>query len=96
MQMFIVVSSRILAPDDFLQQIDQSEYFSYSSIYNYCLHRLINGIFAKNIGQRLFDLQGWLSLIPLILVNLTISLIFVVRPDSTDRYGFPRSGPVGL
>lgn len=81
MQMFIVVASRIIVPDDFIKKIDQVGYFAYSTIYSYCLPLLLDGKFSKNIGVKLFGLNTWISLVPPFLVLLIITLVFYVWPD---------------
>ena len=67
-QMLIVVASVVLVPDTIISRIDTLNYFQYSSIYNYCLPQLLGGQYAANLGQRLFGLQHWKSLLPIVLV----------------------------
>ena len=80
-QMFIVVSSKILTPGTIYRQLDKFGYFAYSSIYSYCLPRLLDGKFAANLGHGLFGLDAWLSLVPLLLVILIISAFVLARRD---------------
>jgi hypothetical protein len=79
MQMFIVVSSRILVQDDYYRQIDQRSYFAYTSIYSECLQTLFDGKFSSNIAHKFFGLNTWSSLVPISLVILVITLVFVIQ-----------------
>jgi hypothetical protein len=81
MQMFIVVSSQIRIPDNFYRQIDKISYFAYSSIYSYCLRRLLRGEFSSNIVNEFLGVNTWLSLVPLLLVIFIITLVFFVKQD---------------
>jgi hypothetical protein len=81
LQMFIPVATQVLVPDDFIKVIDHAGYFAYSTIYNYCLPLLLEGNISKNIGIRLFSLNGGVSLVPPILALIMISLLFFVRRD---------------
>jgi hypothetical protein len=83
MQMFIAVSSLILIPDDFYKQIGNLGYFAYSSIYSYCLHRLLDGEFSTNLGNKFFGLHMWTGLIPPLVIILIVTLAFLVRRDAT-------------
>ena len=85
MQMFIVVSTQVHVPDDFIRKIDQVGYFAYSTIYNYCLPLLLNEKFSSNIGIKLFNVDPWLSLVPPIGVLFMITLVFLVRHDDSER-----------
>lgn len=82
-QMFIGVSSLILVPDNNYAQIDTLGYFEYSSIYSYCLKLLIDGEFAKNLGNQLLGLNAWLSLVPILMVMLAVTIRFLARQDDT-------------
>ena len=83
LQMFIAVSSLIIIPDNFYKQFDKLGYFAYSSIYSYCLQLLLDGEFSTNIGNKLFGLDTWVSLIPLLVVILIITSVFFVRRGDT-------------
>jgi hypothetical protein len=85
MQMFIVVSTQIRVPDDFYRQIDKLGYFAYSSIYSFCLHRLLRGEYSSNIVNELLGVNTWLSLIPLLLDIIIINLVFFVGQTSPKR-----------
>ena len=76
-QMSIAVFGLILIPDDFYKQITEAAYFSYSSIYSYCLPLLANGQFANNIGNKFLGLETWTSVLPLLAgITLLIALFF--------------------
>ena len=81
MQMFIGVSSLILVPDNNYAQIDTLTYFEYSSIYSYCLNLLRDGEFAKNLGNQFLGLNAWLSLVPILMVILVVTIRFLARQD---------------
>jgi hypothetical protein len=78
-QMFIVAASIIQVPDDFIAHIDKLGYFGYSTIYSFCLKQLIDGQYAFNLGHNLLGLKNWLSLIPIILINLIIPFVFYIQ-----------------
>lgn len=84
-QMFIGVSSLILVPDNNYARIDTLGYFEYSSIYTYCLKLLIDGEFAKNLGNKLLGLNAWLSLVPILMVMLAVTIRFLARQDGTSH-----------
>ena len=75
-QMFIAAASNIQVPDDFIANIDKQGYFEYSTIYNYCLEQLLRGRYAFNLGHALLGLKNQMSLIPVILANLTVLGVF--------------------
>ena len=85
-QMFIVVSSLILVPDDIFYQIEKLAYFGYSSIYSVCLKLLINGEFSHNVGNQFLGLNTWVSLIPLFMIIFVITLFFFLRRDNTKSF----------
>jgi hypothetical protein len=76
-QMFIVVASQIKTPDDMIYKIAELRYFEYSTIYNFCLKKLLNNDFHWNLGQALFGLRTWASLIPAGLAIAAVSAVFV-------------------
>jgi hypothetical protein len=85
MQMFIPVSTRVLVPDDFIHKMDQVGYFAYSTIYNYCLPRLMHGNLSRNLGIYLFRLNHWLSLVLPLAVLFIFTWFFLVRSDYSKR-----------
>jgi hypothetical protein len=87
-QMFIVVCSLIVVPDNFYKQIDKLGYFEYSSIYSYCFKLLLDGEFSTNIGNKLLGLNTWVSLVPVISVIMIITLLFFVRWDNNKSIPF--------
>jgi hypothetical protein len=70
-QMLIVAASTLAVPDEIIQRIDALKYFQYSSIYSYCLPRLLRGQYGPNLGRQLFGLPNWTSLLPIMLVILS-------------------------
>jgi hypothetical protein len=76
-QMFIVVASQIKTPDDMIYKIAELRYFEYSTIYNFCLKKLLNNDFHWNLGQALFGLKTWASLLPAGLAIAVVSGIFI-------------------
>ncbi len=95
LQMFIAVLSTISVPDGFYLHIDQQRFFAYSSIYSYCLKLLLAGDFSTNIVNKLFGIHNWISLVPLLLVILVITLVFFVRRDSLNGLpGLKKRAPV--
>jgi hypothetical protein len=85
-QMFIVVSTLILVPDNYYKQIENLGFFAYSSIYSYCLQLLLKGEFSTNLAEKFFNLNTWISLLPLTVVILIITIIFLVRRDHTNSF----------
>jgi hypothetical protein len=79
--MFIAATTSIIIPDTSYKLIDTLGYFQYSSIYSYCLQLLLDGEFATNIGTKLLGLNAWVSLIPVLLVLLGITIAFFAMHD---------------
>ncbi len=86
-QMGIVAASNIRAPlpDNYLQIILQSGFFDYSTIYSFCWKQLLAGNFTWNIGQAIFGLKQWVSLIPIVVVIIAFTLFMAFYPTSWDR-----------
>jgi hypothetical protein len=84
-QMGIVTASQILIPDEFIAQLPTSGFFYYSTIYSYCLHQLITGQFAWNIGHAVFGLKNWASLLPLVLIISGATLFMAFFPARVER-----------
>ena len=93
-QMTIVVASdvKLLPPEDYYVKISQAKFFEYSAIYTDCLKRLINGNFAWNLGQALFGLKQWASLLPIALVVSGACLFTAFFPTRLDRNPKSQSG----
>ena len=85
-QMGIVGASKVLIQDDFIATLSSSGFFAYSAIYNFCLQQLIDGNFAWNIGQAVFGLKGWVSLLPLALIISGATLWMAIFPVQLDRH----------
>jgi len=84
-QMGIVVASKVLIQDDFIATLSSSGFFAHSAIYDYCLQQLIDGNFAWNLGQAVFGLKGWVSLLPLALIVAGATLWMAFFPARLDR-----------
>ena len=85
-QMGIVVASKVLIQDNFIATLSSSGFFAYSAIYDYCLQQLIDGNFAWNMGQAVFGLKSWVSLLPLALIVLGVTLLMAFFPVRLDRH----------
>ena len=85
-QMGIVVASKVLIQDNFIATLSSSGFFAYSAIYDYCLQQLIDGNFAWNMGQAVFGLKSWASLLPLALIVLGATLLMAFFPGWLDRH----------
>jgi len=75
-QMVIAAASTVLVPDTMIANLSKLGYFGYSNIYNYCLKELLKGNFTQNLGQQLFHLKSWESLIPLFVLLVGFTLFF--------------------
>ncbi len=84
-QMFIVAASTILVPDDTFQKIARLKFFQYSAIYSYCLKQLNNGNYTWNLGQALFGLKKWVSLVPIAITILGASIFMALGSNHLDR-----------
>jgi hypothetical protein len=85
-QMLIPISSRVLVPDDFRKIINKPGFSLYASIYDYGLPQLLDGKFAKNLGNLFLGLESWRSLLPLLLVVCIITIIFFRRQEYPRRF----------
>ena len=61
-------STTLVSADAIMQNLKAANLFAYSTLYNYCWWKLSNGVFALNLGQQIFGLQDWISLMPLALI----------------------------
>jgi len=84
-QMLIVCASTILVPDNKLQTIAQLDFFSYSTIYNECLPLLQQDKYAWNMGSAWFGLSSWVSLMPLILLIVFVTVLIWRAPKNSNK-----------
>ncbi len=84
-QMGIVAASSIRVPDENFLRIAQLGFFEYSAIYNFCLQKLIDGNFTWNLGQAVFGLKNWASLLPIVLTISGATLFMAFFPTRWDR-----------
>ena len=89
--MFIATTSSIIVPDTSYKLIDTLGYFQYSSIYSYCLPLLLDGEFATNIGNKLLGLNTWVSLVPVLIVMLIITVVFFTMRDESKSLALAKS-----
>jgi hypothetical protein len=83
-QMMIVAASYVLVPETMVLKIGSLGFFDYSNIYSFCLQQLIKGDFGWNLGHQLLGLENWSSLIPLLVVLIGATFIFLrFLPDKT-------------
>jgi len=75
-QMLVAAASNMLVPDDMVANIASSGFFAYSNIYSYCLQQLLSGKFNPNLGKLWFNLDSWMSLIPLFIIMAGCLIIF--------------------
>jgi hypothetical protein len=78
-QMIIVVASVVQVPEDTVMNIKNLSYFQYMPVYSYCMKQLLAGKYGWNLGQRLFGLKTWKSLLPPVLVIIGGSLMFIPK-----------------
>ncbi len=75
-QMLILSANSIRILDPVVYKFKKLDFFEFSNIYNISLKRLINGNFAPSLGQYLFGLDSWFSLMPLLIGLVGFSIIF--------------------
>jgi hypothetical protein len=90
-QMIVASASHILVPaDQTFQNLKFAGFFDYSTIYNYCWWKLTNGVFDWNLGQGIFHLETWASLIPLVLALAATAVYFwMATAQPKGRRSFP-------
>jgi hypothetical protein len=77
-QMLLVTSTSV----EIHSQVDWSwstvnlKFFEYSQIYDYSLKQFVNGNFTNNIGNVIFGLDSWMSLIPFFIIVTAIICFF--------------------
>ncbi len=76
-QMFIGAANTVLVPEKMIEKINTLGFFEYSNLYSYGLKELIAGHFTQNLGQRIFGLKNWNSLIPVLGVVVWVTIYFV-------------------
>jgi hypothetical protein len=84
-QMGIVAASNIMVPEEYFVKIARIGFFEYSAIYSYCLKQLIAGNYAWNLGQAIFGLKNWVSLLPIALAISGATLFMAFFPTRLDR-----------
>jgi hypothetical protein len=84
-QMGIVAASNIMVLEEYFVKIARIGFFEYSAIYSYCLKQLIAGNYAWNLGQAIFGLKNWVSLLPIALVISGATLFMAFFPTRLDR-----------
>ena len=84
-QMGIVAASNLQVPEDYFVKVARIGFFEYSAIYSYCLKQLAAGNYAWNLGQVIFGLKQWASLIPIVLVVSAATLFMAFYPPRLDR-----------
>lgn len=84
-QMGIVAASRITIPDDAVAKIPTSGFFAYTEIYDYCLQQLTAGKFAWNIGNAVFGLKTWVSLLPISLTVFGATFVMAFFPSRVEK-----------
>lgn len=67
-QMLVVTASNPQAHDRYVKMIDRLAFFEYSPIYNYCWMELRNGRYAQNLMHAVFAANGFVTLLPLIVL----------------------------
>ncbi|HEX5688546.1 MAG TPA: hypothetical protein VFX76_01005 [Roseiflexaceae bacterium] len=76
-QMLVVTATVAQVPDEHVKQVDQLRFFEYTSIYSYCWNKLVEGKVTWTIGQSWLGLQGWTSFVPIVLLWLGGTSLFV-------------------
>ena len=89
-QMLIPLAGSTLAPDTYFAQNAHLPFFGYSSIYSYSWQQLLAGNFAYNLGGKLLGLRGWMTLLPIVLAILMVTVIFVLA-EKPGHNSFHRS-----
>ncbi len=84
-QMGIVAATQALIPDEFIAKISSSGFFYYSTIYSYCFKELIAGHLAWNLGQAVFGLKNWVSLVPLAAIVSGATFLMAFYPARWNR-----------
>lgn len=75
-QMLIIVASEVIVPATPMENFQQLGFFEYSTIYSFCLPELLQGRFNWNLGIDLLGLNGWASLVPVVLVITGVLFYF--------------------
>jgi hypothetical protein len=75
-QMSIAAAGNFQVPDTMVDEIDTLGFFEYSHIYDYCLQQLVEGKFARNLGQQFLGLNTWSSLIPFFIILGVFTFFF--------------------
>jgi len=75
-QMLIVVASEVIVPATPMENFQKLGFFEYSTIYSFCLPELVNGKFTWNLGIDLLGINGWASLVPVVLAITGVLVYF--------------------
>jgi len=84
-QMGIVAASNVRIPDEYFAKTAQLGFFEYSAIYSNCWQKLVDGNFAWNLGQALFGLKNWASLLPISIIISGATLFMALFPTRLDH-----------
>jgi hypothetical protein len=75
-QMLIIAASEVIVPAIPMENFQKLGFFEYSTIYSFCLPELMNGKFTWNLGIDLLGLNGWASLVPVVLAITGVLFYF--------------------
>ena len=85
-QMLIASASNIFVPaDPIVANLNHAGLFDYMELYNHCWWKLTNGVFGVNLGQQIFGLQTWASLVPLAVMSVVCLLVFWIVSRTTAQ-----------
>lgn len=84
-QMFFASASIFLVPAEKIGLIKKAPFFYDSYLYDHCWQLLKNGKFTWNIGQNWLGLQGWVSLIPLLVTWVILIALLFYKPESNSK-----------
>lgn len=76
LQMVLASSCQFLIPANYIPTIGQDPFFHYSNIYSNVMLQLLDGRFGWNIGKAWFGLNTWFSLVPLMIAQAFLSILF--------------------
>jgi len=74
--MLIIAASEVIVPAIPMENFQKLGFFEYSTIYSFCLPELMNGKFTWNLGIDLLGLNGWASLVPVVLAITGVLFYF--------------------
>ena len=85
-QMFVVAATAVEVPDGVISRAGELGYFQYSSIYSFCLPRLLAGQVSYNFGRDLLGLKGCVSILPLAFLLAGAIALFARRLKGRDAW----------